>query len=27
MSRPDTLAKADFGNHFHACAFVMGSEE
>jgi len=27
MSRPESLAKANFGNHFHACAFVMGSDE
>jgi hypothetical protein len=27
MLRSDTLAKAHFGDHFHACAFVMGPEE
>jgi len=27
MSRHETLAKAHFGDHFHACAFVMGPHE
>jgi hypothetical protein len=27
MSRSETLAKAHFGDHFHACAFVMGPDE
>ena len=27
MDSHGTLAKANFGEHFHACAFVMGSDE
>ncbi|HEY1953976.1 MAG TPA: MEDS domain-containing protein [Polyangiaceae bacterium] len=27
MSHPETLAKTHFGDHFHACAFVMGPDE
>jgi hypothetical protein len=27
MPRTDTLAKAHFGEHFHACAFVAGPDE
>lgn len=27
MLHHDTLAKANFGEHFHACAFVMGPDE
>ena len=27
MPRPELLAKANFGDHFHACAFVNGPEE
>src|SRR5690349_22213302 len=27
MAQPETLAKAHFGTHFHACAFVTGPDE